>query len=238
MKNQYFGDINDYRKYGLLRELTGKGKKKAAVCWMLTPDDGSPEGKFIRYLHYPLLWNYYDAELYRFLHTTITRKGLRDVGEFEASGLLPSACFFSETIPDTAVDRALYFKAFMNNAQECDLIFYDPDNGIEVKSIPYGRKNSSKYLYWREIVASYVSGHSVLIYQHFPRIREVNRNRFIKSIAQGIVRETGAREVYSFRTAYVVFLLACWGPDRGYYETRIVQIASAWDRQFQIDEHC
>jgi hypothetical protein len=26
MKNQYFGDIQDYRKYGLLRQLTEHGK--------------------------------------------------------------------------------------------------------------------------------------------------------------------------------------------------------------------
>ena len=39
MKNQYFGDINDYRKYGLLRILTNGGEIKTAVCWMLTTDD-------------------------------------------------------------------------------------------------------------------------------------------------------------------------------------------------------
>ena len=39
MKNQYFGDINDYRKYGLLRILSTYGPIKTAVCWMLTPDD-------------------------------------------------------------------------------------------------------------------------------------------------------------------------------------------------------
>ena len=39
MKNQYFGDINDYRKYGLIRLLADGGKIKAGVCWMLTPDD-------------------------------------------------------------------------------------------------------------------------------------------------------------------------------------------------------
>lgn len=42
MKNQYFGDINDYRKYGLIRLLTGAGKLKTTVCWMLTPDDPPP----------------------------------------------------------------------------------------------------------------------------------------------------------------------------------------------------
>jgi len=39
MKNQYFGDINDYRKYGLLRLLTDGGDIRTAVCWMLTPGD-------------------------------------------------------------------------------------------------------------------------------------------------------------------------------------------------------
>ena len=33
MKDQYFGDINDYRKYGLLRPII------ASSGWMLTPDD-------------------------------------------------------------------------------------------------------------------------------------------------------------------------------------------------------
>jgi hypothetical protein len=42
MKNQYFGDINDYRKYGLLRILSDEGSMRTGVCWMLTRDDGGP----------------------------------------------------------------------------------------------------------------------------------------------------------------------------------------------------
>jgi hypothetical protein len=44
VKNQYFGDINDYRKYGLLRLLTNRGEIRTAVCWMLTRDDESIDG--------------------------------------------------------------------------------------------------------------------------------------------------------------------------------------------------
>jgi hypothetical protein len=44
MKNQYFGDINDYHKYGLLRQLGKGGQLTTAVCWMLTPDDGRSDG--------------------------------------------------------------------------------------------------------------------------------------------------------------------------------------------------
>ena len=45
MKNQYFGDINDYRKYGLLRIVAGPGKMSLLVAWMLTPDDGKTDGE-------------------------------------------------------------------------------------------------------------------------------------------------------------------------------------------------
>ncbi len=50
MQNQYFGDINDYRKYGLLRVLQVSGDGSLLVAWMLTPDDGGPEGRFRAYL--------------------------------------------------------------------------------------------------------------------------------------------------------------------------------------------
>jgi hypothetical protein len=56
MKNQYFGDVNDYRKYGLIRLLTGRGEISTAVCWMLTPDDDRTDGKFTDYLGSPEKW--------------------------------------------------------------------------------------------------------------------------------------------------------------------------------------
>ena len=49
MKDQYFGDIGDYGKYGLLRFLAKKGIK-IGVHWYLTPSDGSNDGKFTDYL--------------------------------------------------------------------------------------------------------------------------------------------------------------------------------------------
>ncbi len=36
MKHQYVGDINDYRKYALLRALSAGGANRIGVCWMLT----------------------------------------------------------------------------------------------------------------------------------------------------------------------------------------------------------
>ena len=39
MKDQYLGDINDYRKYGLLRSIIAASGLRVMVACMLTHDD-------------------------------------------------------------------------------------------------------------------------------------------------------------------------------------------------------
>jgi hypothetical protein len=41
VKAQYFGDVNDYRKFSLLRPLAAAGRFRIGVCWMMTEPDGS-----------------------------------------------------------------------------------------------------------------------------------------------------------------------------------------------------
>ena len=45
VKVQYFGDVNDYRKFALLRLLADIGKFKLGVCWMLTEPDELEAGR-------------------------------------------------------------------------------------------------------------------------------------------------------------------------------------------------
>ena len=72
MKNQYFGDINDYRKYGLIRLLADSGVIRTGICWMLTPDDTSTDGRFTKYLDEPEEYKKFDPDLYDFLgHKTL-----------------------------------------------------------------------------------------------------------------------------------------------------------------------
>lgn len=65
MKNQYFGDINDYRKYGLLRALRSEGDGSLLVAWMLTPEDGGRDEGLRSYLDDPDTWAKYDPELFK-----------------------------------------------------------------------------------------------------------------------------------------------------------------------------
>jgi hypothetical protein len=234
VKNQYFGDINDYRKYGLLRLLTNGGEIRTAVCWMLTPDDGRGDGMFIDYLGQPDTWRDFDAPLFDHLRGIVLQRGVRSVCEIQNSNLLPSCSFFSELVPDDREARAAYHRTAMDSARGCDLVFFDPDNGIEVKSKPYGRKGSSKYLYWRETEDFWEAGLSLLIYQHFPRLP---RDLFIDTKASELMQRTGALEVLSFRTSHVVFFLLPQAERRDCFRTGAAEVGQRWGSEIQVGSH-
>lgn len=88
MKNQYFGDINDYRKYGLLRSITVATDIKPLIAWMLTEDDGSTDGKFTDYLKDPYKWERYDPVLYNELVQLLKSNVKRSISLIENSKLL------------------------------------------------------------------------------------------------------------------------------------------------------
>jgi hypothetical protein len=231
MKNQYFGDVNDYRKYGLLRVLTGQGGLSTAVCWMLTPDDGRSDGRFTEYLQQADRWRAYDPALFDTLREMVAQPGERDIALAGEAGIIPSARFFVRTLRDDLQSRSRYFEVFWEVAQGCDLIFFDPDNGLEVKSRPAGRKGSSRYLYWAELERTFAGGYSVLVYQHF---RREKRDAFIERMAHEMQQRTGARRVYSFRTARVVFFLMPSHRQAEAFEHAIACLPETWGDQIRV----
>ena len=228
MKNQYFGDINDYRKYGLLRSITEASHLRLLVVWMLTPDDGSTDGKFTSYLDSPKRWAKYDPKLFHKLHNIINNQQQRKVSLIENTGLLPSTQYFSEYVPDSSLLRNTWFDSLAEQAKSNWLVFLDPDNGIEIKSKPYGRKNSSKFVFWREIKVLWNSGNSLLVYQHF--IRE-KRDIFIPSMLEKLQNATPGSLVEAFSTPHVVFFMALQ-PSHQQHHTNIVNIVQKrWENQ-------
>jgi hypothetical protein len=205
MKNQYFGDINDYRKYGLLRSIVSCSSLRLLVAWMLTPADGRMDGKFTSYLKDASRWSHYDPTLFLGLKTLLDSACDRGVNLIEQTKLLGKAGYFSAIVPDKAIDRVHWFESLHKAVASYDLVFLDPDNGLEVKSTPYGGKNSAKFLYWREVEALWRSGKSVLIYQHF--IRE-KRIPFIQRMIESLASRTPSSMVEAFITPQVVFLMA------------------------------
>lgn len=212
MKNQYFGDVNDYRKYGLLRVLTGNSGLTLSVGWMLTPPDEkrvdrktSDDGKFVGYLNERSRWRQYDEDLFDHLHSSVVVNKTRSVEAIERSTLLPKATFFSEVVPDEKQRRETWGRRLVDVCAASDLAFLDPDNGIEVPSKPIGGKNSSKYVAWNEIRDLWRGGCSLLIYQHFHRVK---RDIFTPLMSQKLAKALGGARVQAFLAGQVLFLLA------------------------------
>jgi hypothetical protein len=203
MKNQYVGDINDFVKYAFLRHLMRAGNE-VTICWMLTSDDARTDGNRRGYLDKPEQYRHHDPELFDALAGDL--REARDIESIEASGILPTARFLSDQIEDSQEVREGYFRRLCATLATRSLVFFDPDNGLDVITVCRGGRNSSKYLFREELAAVLQAGHSAIVYQHFPR---VERRRFVQSVFESLAwpgRDVLCACVYTSHVAYLLFL--------------------------------
>jgi hypothetical protein len=217
MKNQYVGDVNDYKKYDMLMIVSeALESKKTLVAWMLTPNVNNNEGENRNYLskgEEEIL----NPKLFSEMKTLQpeqpeSKRNIDSVKEMfgrldnkDKYIFYPAATPLNDSdfcyLNDNDIEkRKQYFDALIENVEyDADLFFFDPDNGIEVKSVKKGNKNNSKYLYWDEIENLIEKKKDVLIYQHYWHPNRVN---FIKEKLVG----TGL-EVKTIFTGDISFLL-------------------------------
>jgi hypothetical protein len=201
MKTQYFADINDYLKYGILRAIA-KANLKVCLCWMLTKEENKNDGGKIKYLQESDTWRKYDPALFDVMKWSIG-KNKRSIDVAEKKHLIPDATYHPTLLTDDKDERARYFKELADISAASDLIFFDADNGMEVKSVKKGNKGSSKYLYWDE-VKRFTGTHSILVFQYFPR---TNRKEFVERINQRFMAMSHSTSVSVLITTHVGFFL-------------------------------
>jgi hypothetical protein len=203
MKVQYFGDVNDYRKFVLLRALSGIGEFKIGVCWMLTEADGTGQGDKRGYLKQPKKWRAYDPVMFDVLAKAPAEPTINDLRRLEAEALIAAATFFDEFTPDSRPGRDSFHASCMAALADRNLVFLDPDNGLEVK-IPKGRKRSSKYAFLDEIAAHYDAARSILLYQHYPR--HVSRDACVTAVGDRLRAQLPGASIWLFETPHVVLV--------------------------------
>ena len=177
MQNRYAGDIGDFGKLGLLRQLQASTQLSIGVNWYLVPDEGhNGDGQHIDYLT-KNSFRECDPPLFDALFQVVT-SGQRQVAALEAPAILPDdkVVYYSEVLdfsraakPDREAIRADWHKKALAKLKGCDLIFADPDNGLIVPSAEDGPK-SNKYVLPSELVDYYRQGSSVIYYQHKARL--------------------------------------------------------------------
>ena len=143
MKDCYAGDIGDYGKFALLREL-----------------------------HRPDHLAAYDPDLSsRLMKIYHSQDGIvRSIGALENEKLVEDALYFSEVVPGNQRDR--WHQRAVSKLTGSHLVFLDPDNGMIVSSAKTGSQKQRKYVLDAEVKDYLCKGYSVLIYQHRPRINE------------------------------------------------------------------
>jgi hypothetical protein len=100
--------------------------------------------------------------------------------------------------------RLAYFSELWDALPPRALVFFDPDNGLEVKSVGKGRRGSRRYLYLDELDQAVSDGHLAVVYQHFPRVqRDAYIAQQLDRIQQSL-SDVQATAVYGSRVAYLL----------------------------------
>lgn len=171
MQNKYIGDAGDFSKYLLLKNIC-KTNLILGINWCWVKDEKNKDGKFTGYLD--SIDNRLDPELSKSLKIIISNPKTRTIRSIESSDILPSnTIFFSEEIP-LETKRFEWHDKSLQSLKECDVIFYDPDNGLEINSIGKLHPKAVKYVYFDEIRETYKNGKSIVIYQHTNRSTNAN----------------------------------------------------------------
>lgn len=185
MQNRYVGDVGDFAKYGLLRLLTRETDISLGVLWYLFADEvHNSDGRHVSYLQSQIF-----AALDPELHETLGRliaAGRRSVKAIANSGILPENTLFFDVaitrlgeaavpLQQRARKRASWLKKAFDATTACDLVFFDPDNGLETASVARHSSKGGKYVFWDELSPFWDRGQSLIVYHHLNRTASVTR---------------------------------------------------------------
>ena len=233
MQDGYVGDAGDFGKYGLLRSLSRGDEHGAAlhlgVLWYRVYGDDSAtisDGRHTDYLFAPSrqerLLRRCDPELFeKMLHLV---KNDRSIAAVEASGVLPpDTVFFREGLSFKETPRGerdgkryRWFNAGLRRVKEAEVVFFDPDNGLEVPSRNSMSLMGPKYVYYNDLQSCWERGQSLVVYHHIGRTyrgRKADAGDQIRSRCRELRQKlSGAEPIvlrYRRRSPRVYFVLPC-----------------------------
>ena len=184
LQDRYAGDVGDFGKYGLLRRLCSPDKHGPAlrlgVLWYRFEDATPGDGRYVSYLESPRAQGYRscDPDLFQQMRSIV--HGERSIAAVETSGALPpGTAFFDDKLafgrnePRTsrALKRREWLEAGLRAVAHADLVFADPDNGLEIPSVGRLRAKGPKYIYYDDLRECWARGQSLVVYQHIARNR-------------------------------------------------------------------
>ena len=172
MQDRYTGDIGDFGKLGLLRQLASTGLS-IGINWYRTPDEThNSDGLHIGYLQKEQ-FRACDPDLWSALGRIVS-SGKREIAVLEQSSVL-TATYFGRLLHSSSGGKTArqavrmdWHRQALQVLHGCDIVFVDPDNGLMVPSAD-GTAKSNKFVLPYELAEYYNAGSSVIYYQHKAR---------------------------------------------------------------------
>ena len=173
MQDRYVGDVGDYAKLALLRALS-PGRRLGVAWWRYPDESHTADGRHIDYLNQPPRWRHLDPELFDGL-SRIVHAGERKLAALQAEGLLGEAVFCDEMMPTRLssarlrVEREAWFARVQARLAACDLVFVDPDNGLEPAGYSLGAASGGKCVSVAQLRSLSAPGRALIVYHHQTR---------------------------------------------------------------------
>ena len=254
MQNRYFGDVGDYGKYGLLRRLCGLTSDgpqlSLGVVWYLVPDEGhNDDGKHTSYLR-KLAYRPCDPCLFDGMKLLLN-DGHRSVSKIQRSDLLPRETTFFDTIlsydgiPVAGFEnkqvrltkRRKWLLAAHDAVEGRDIIFLDPDNGFQVKSVKRYADKGVKYVFWDEAKQFSDANKTLVIYHHLNRTTKSRDQIMTKTEEFGVNLPRGDTVIPLLfkRGSHRVFFIVPSGVHRSLISTRLREMkTSDWAPHIEL----
>lgn len=180
MQDRYAGDIGDFGKFALLKELENQGLS-VGVNWYKTDpleserkSDGSFKQDDGKHIDIPEKMRACDTKLAEKLAIVAHSKdGERCLKALQKAGLLRSDIYYDVSLSVNERDQWHQNALAFFSKNKADLVFLDPDNGLLVTSVSKKSLRSVKYAFFEEPLDYLALGKSVLIYNHRSRKPEL-----------------------------------------------------------------
>jgi hypothetical protein len=171
MRDDFVGDIGDFGKYALLNALAGSDFT-LLVNWYFN----NQRGRAFQYLHQEKKYGKCCPRLYSAMQE-IAKQVPSRLKEIESRRILPEkTIFFAEPVDGLNAlqpqdqHRRKWHSLALEKARKADIVFLDPDNGLESEDNARNSKGFSKYFMTATEVQDYVAkDKSLILYHHFHR---------------------------------------------------------------------
>jgi hypothetical protein len=162
MQLRCVGGIGDFGKFALLRHLMKD--RRLAVCWYLTGENEEIKDRerHFGYLKHPDDFRHFAPEVFDQLAEFAGGSGgvADPLTELQTSKILGNAVFICNEVPKRASVRRLRIDELVDSVRGADLIFLDPDDGIQ------GKRLTKRHVALAEIAALRLPDRALIIGHH------------------------------------------------------------------------